>query len=128
MRYIDVSEWMCLGQPSSVQILNRMMEAQPDLMPHQVAGATGCTLEQAMDFLLFLASQEVADPRLLVYHNVEEHEGVPVASFPLRDGVPRLPFFCEECDLEIDDLSELQFDFLFRIDRTTQLVGRPDAA
>jgi len=84
-------------------------------MPHQVASATGCTLDEAMKLLMFLASIDIVETLLLVYHLNENTETPsPIMMRPLNEGPPKLPFTCDECGQQIANQNELSYDFIFR--------------
>ena len=122
MRVVDVSRFPCVSERKHRDQITRIADSQTDLMPHQVAAVTGCSMKEAMGFLLFLAIQDVADPKLLVYHSMSEHSEIPVASLPLKDGLPSVPFYCEQCEKQIEDSSELMYDLLFVLRNRFELV------
>jgi hypothetical protein len=100
---------------NSLQSLNRLVELNELLMPHQVASATGCTLDEAMKLLMFLASIDIVETFLLVYHLNEDTETIsPVMMRPLNEGPPKLPFICNKCGQQITNQNELSYDFIFR--------------
>lgn len=116
MRYLSLRGFHCLNNTESVQALNRLVETRVNLMPHEVADATGCDLAVAMSVLMLLFTQSLADVFLLVYHIADEAD--PPAPFMVRGielGLPEVPLICENCDREIQHPAELSYDFLFKI-------------
>jgi hypothetical protein len=93
-------------------------------MPHQVAAATGCELEEAMEVLMLLYDQYLAEALLLVYHN--EHLDAPATAVSISEGLPSLPFICSVCEKGISDPKELSYDFLFRLNGKILFVVEND--
>ncbi|MBS4059423.1 MAG: hypothetical protein KG029_03400 [Bacteroidetes bacterium] len=52
-----------------IALLNQFAKINKSLMPHAIAVATGCRLEEAMTLLLFLHGKSMVKGYLLVYHN-----------------------------------------------------------
>lgn len=92
-------------------------------MPHQIASATGCSLEEALAVLLLLFRLSVAEAFLLVYHNIHEGDTPPILARGILDGLPQVPFVCEICQEEIASSSELSYDFLFKITENVCFIG-----
>ena len=79
-------------------------------MPHVVASATGCRLEEAMALLIFLYGF------ILVYHS--KHQDFYFARRPLKEGLPSArEIFCQVCEENIEDELELLYDFEFVINK-----------
>jgi hypothetical protein len=119
MRKAILLKLACLND-SNLEILQRLLKTRDALMPHQLAGATGCSLNEAMQLLLSLFDQGLAELLLLVYHRA--HPDVPIQSRNLLNGFPQLPFLCSECEDEIMSKDELLYDFLFRIPSPIELL------
>lgn len=116
MKYLSLKGYRCLNNNESVQALNRLVETRANLMPHEVASATGCDIAEAMSVLMLMYAQSLADAFLLVYHVADETN--PPAPFMARSielGLPEVPLICENCDHEIQRRTELSYDFLFKI-------------
>ena len=99
-----------------VALLNDLAAVNKRLMPHVVAAAIGCKLSEAMVFLLFLYSKEMADGYLLIYH--AKHSDVNFAKRPIKSGLPKSSeLVCQICEEEINLESDLLYDFEFIIKR-----------
>ena len=85
-------------------------------MPHVVASATGCRLEEAMALLIFLYDKSLANGFILVYHS--KHQDFYFARRPLKEGLPSArEIFCQVCEENIEDELELLYDFEFVINK-----------
>jgi len=84
------------------------------LMPHQIASATGCSLDEAMSLLLHLSTLDIAKAKTLVYHiNDNTDPPVSILTRNLNEGPPELPLVCPICGQDIENYEELLFDFIF---------------
>jgi len=124
VRTIDLSSFRCLGEPSRLRKLNRSVAIHTDLMPHVLATATGCELEEAIELLTLLYHQGLGALYLLVYHTA--HQNIPVRAQGIAEGPPPLPFICPVCEEEVHDPNELFYDFLFKVDDEIEFVVRRD--
>ncbi|ANV85539.1 hypothetical protein AWQ21_04550 [Picosynechococcus sp. PCC 7003] len=79
-------------------------------MPHEITNKLSITYEKALAFLLACELYNFAKVYLLVYHLCEPDKYIKAIPFHL--GIPKLPFVCENCDEEIEDISELSFDVI----------------
>ena len=114
MRTINLGSLPCLGNETQIKRLNSLIEISDNLMPHQVAVATGCGSEEALALLLLLFRLSVVESLLLVYHNAHLGDSPPVLARNLFDGFSQLPFICDICQEEVSNISELSYDFLCR--------------
>ena len=112
---ININRLPCFEEKTPVERLNQHLQKNRELMPHEVAGVTGCKLEEAMQLLMLLFHLEAAELLLLVYHN--DHLTTPAEARPIADGYPPLPFKCSLCEEDISDEDELSYDFLFILNR-----------
>jgi hypothetical protein len=94
--------------------LNRTVERSQQLMAQQIAGATGCDVQVAFNFLMYLVNSFLADPYLLIYclENASDPPH-PIDSRPLSDGPPSLPYICPDSGYEVTDRDELAYDVMF---------------
>ena len=97
---------------SQVQKLNDVFAIQNTLMPHQVAVATGCSLDDALTILLLLYDRYLAESFLLVYH--VSHPEQPILTRKLSEGPPSVPVQCDLCERVIENDDELAYDYLFK--------------
>jgi hypothetical protein len=117
---VRLRRFRCSDRIRALRELNDLVAVHRELMPHQVAAATGCELELAMEILLTLYDRELAEQLLLVYHNT--HLDAPIKALDITEGPPALPFVCDGCQAEISDPDDLSYDFLFRLRDQVQLV------
>lgn len=121
---VNLSKFYCFNEGAHLRELNRLVRIHTDLMPHQVAVATGCGLKEAMEVLMLLFHRHLAEVFLLVYHN--DHPDTPAQALNISEGLPSLPFICDLCEEEIRDPNELSYDFLFKISDDIQFVVEDD--
>jgi hypothetical protein len=80
-------------------------------MPHVVATATGCHLEEAMTLLIYLYGKGIVDGYLLMYHS--KHLDFPFNKQILQKGIPtKKSIFCQVCEENIA-VKEILYDFEF---------------
>jgi len=97
-------------------LLNNLVAVNKQLMPHVVAAATGCRLEDAMALLIFLYNKSIVDGFILIYHL--QHQDSYFARRLLKNGLPRVDeVFCQVCEENIENESELLYDFEFVINQ-----------
>lgn len=118
METVSITKFQRFRSAGILSVLNKLVEMHSNLMAHQVAAATGCDLDTAMAFLLHLSALEAARPKTLIYHrNDETDPPTPILSLDISLGPPTLPFICPTCNQSIDDYDELNFDFVFILDK-----------
>lgn len=123
MKIVPLDRYPCLRQEPAIGILNRLVRHQQVLQPHQLAAATGCDVQEAMNVLVALYAESLATSQILVYHIGGMHDPpVPIAVRELLDGPPSLPIWCDECGREIEQKAELAYDFLFTFTDNIQFV------
>lgn len=98
---------------NSLKRLNEHIKIHSDLMPHQLAVATGCTIDDATAILFLLFDQNIADALLLVYH--QGFPGVPMEIRQISDGPPILPIINSLNDDLIENKDELLYSFIFKL-------------
>ncbi len=111
---LSIKQFDCFNTLTKVDRLNHLISFHNDLMPHQVAIATGCGVYEAMGLLLYLSSLSLVKPKLLVYHMNDLID--PPNYILSRDaelGFPDLPLICDECGEEIESYDDLRFEFSF---------------
>lgn len=124
METLSLEQFQCFNSSKSIARLIHLVEHNSSLMPHQVATATGCRVEEAMGLLLHLASISVVKAKLLVYHLRDfEDPPSPFASFDIEQGLPALPIICPHCDQVIETYDELDFDFIFIMQHPIRFVS-----
>lgn len=105
-----------LFSTKQITLLNDLVAVNKQLMPHVVASATGCRLEEAMSLLIFLYDKNVVDGFVLVYHI--KHQDYYFARYPLKDGLPKANVIvCQICEENIENQSDLLYDFEFVVNQ-----------
>ena len=123
MKTLSLRRYACFSSSKSLQNLNHLVEIHSNLMPHQVASATGCSLNEAMAMLIFLFTRSLAEVFLLVYHNSDQVDPpTPILARSILEGLPDLPITCDVCGKEIEHRSDLSYDFLFKIIEKVRFV------
>jgi hypothetical protein len=123
MRILDIHKLSCFNDPERVKNLNRLIVTNPDLMPHQVAIATGCSIEQAMQVLMLLYDQYLANAFTLIYH--KSHPEAPPAlalQVDIAEGIPHFPIRCPICDEVIASSSDVTYGFLFVLKEKVRFI------
>lgn len=64
MEVLSLNRFRCFSNSNNLLKLNDLAEVNESLMPHQVASATGCELDDAMALLLFLTTISVVQAKL----------------------------------------------------------------
>lgn len=114
MEVLSLNRFRCFSNSNNLLKLNDLAEVNESLMPHQVASATGCELDDAMALLLFLTTISVVQAKLFVYHIADTSDpAVSIYVSDITEGPPKLPIVCENCKETIDSYDELSFDFVF---------------
>jgi len=123
MKILNLKHFLSFRQERTLNNLNELVERQKELMPHQVAVASGCTVDEAMGILMLLTVDKMAEAYLLIYHILDDTDPpVPILARRLTDGFPEIPFVCDNCEREITDTNELRYDFLFKIGSTLRFT------
>jgi hypothetical protein len=122
MKIINLSKFPCLSKEKQLQQINDLIKINDTLMPHQVATATGCGIEEALALLLFLYSLSISNSKLLIYHNNHLENNPPIFAREIKEGLPELPFICDICQTEVQSPDELSYDFLFRLNEEIHFV------
>jgi hypothetical protein len=108
------SKWFPFLNRSQFDELKKYFDDTPaDFMVHQLAVSLGIEWSKGLAIITILYAQKVLDVKLLIYHSCDPE--LAVGAIPFRYGYPKLPFYCEECDCEIDDYSELDFDLMAKL-------------
>lgn len=76
--------------------------------------------ERLLALLICLEEDELCKLYWHVYH-CEEHA---VLTLNFRDGIPRAPFSCSECEVEVSSTRELSFDLECVLSELVQLKQR----
>lgn len=93
--------------------LNKHLALHDDFMLHQIASATGCTLDDAMRVLLYLYHLKLVQVYLVVY-TVDDPES-PILIRDFQQGYPDIPFQNPVTEEWVDSYQQLSFEFLFRL-------------
>lgn len=80
-------------------------------MVHELAVATGCSLDEALTVCILLWHFHMAEIYMLL--NRADLPINPIYQTKLSDGPPTLPFYSEDNDVEIDSLANISFEFHF---------------
>jgi hypothetical protein len=114
MEVLSIKQFQCFNSSNKLDRLNNLVYLHNSLMPHQVAAATGCDLDDAMGLLLYLSSLSLVKPKLLVYHTNDLIDPPNyILSRDIELGFPELPFVCSECGETIESYEYLRFEFAF---------------
>lgn len=110
------SKWFPFLNRSQFYELKKYFEDPPaDIMVHQLAVFLGIEFSKALAIISILYAKKILDVKLLIYHNCDPE--LAVGTIPFNSGYPKLPFYCEECDCEINDYSELDFDLMAQLSK-----------
>jgi hypothetical protein len=104
-------EWFpFLSSDEFEKLRNLVSDSPSDLMPHQFAGILGIDIPKAMLIITILSNKKITETKLLIYHVCDDEMAVEAMDFGL--GFPSLPWFCPNCEEEVENHSELNFDFM----------------
>lgn len=110
---INLISFPYFRKTSAIERLNEHIAQHSDLMPHQLAIATGCSLDDAIGILFLLFDRQFAEALLLVYH--QNFPNVPMDIRKISDGPPLLPTINSLNDEVVEDKGELLFGFMFKL-------------
>jgi hypothetical protein len=110
MMQINLSN-LHLFDNKQIALLNRFAKINKSLMPHAIAVAIGCRLEEAMALLLFLYGKSVVNGYLLIYHN--QHPDFYFEKRELKEGLPAKDYYCPVCESNLLSNKDIYFDFEF---------------
>ncbi len=114
MARVDLSALDCFRDRERIGRLISYVEVNDSLMPHSIAAATGCSLEEALTLLLMLYGKYLVDGYVLVYHSA--HPDFPIDRRPIGEGLPpQESYTCPVCEMTELGSSEMLFDLEFRL-------------
>jgi hypothetical protein len=113
MLTINLNNFRFLSR-NKIEDLNHFVAVNKSLMPHAIAVAVGCSVEEATTILLYLYGKDLVDGYILVYHvshleNYFEKRRIAEGFLLKKD------FVCPVCELLHDNLEELFYDLEFRL-------------
>jgi hypothetical protein len=113
MLTINLNKFRFLNR-NKIDNLNHFAAVNKSLMPHAVAVAVGCSLEEATTILLYLYGKDLVDGYILVYHI--SHLDNYFEKRRISEGFSvRKDFVCPVCELQHDSQDELFYDMEFRL-------------
>src|SRR5438034_1370771 len=111
MRTVRLNNFPYFDNSKALEDLNRLVRLYDNLMPHQVAAATGCRLQDAMGVLMLLVAHSLAEAVILVYHTTDQIDPlVPFLSRSIYEGLPAPPLVCDVCGNQVETTEELSYD------------------
>ena len=105
---INLSKLHFFNNLQAIEKLKGHFSLHRDFMVHQIAVATGCPLDQALTICLLLYYYNQAEIYILLYR--QDLEFNPIYKTKLSDGMPKVPFYSEENDLDIESLDHITYD------------------
>ncbi|MDZ8238744.1 MAG: hypothetical protein RMZ69_16625 [Nostoc sp. ChiQUE01a] len=84
-------------------------QALQTAQPHEIAIKVGIEYSQVIAILAVLAADNFSKNWLLIYHTCAE---TFVERTLLSAGMPKLPYVCPHCEIEIYNYDEIQFDVM----------------
>ena len=126
MKTISLEKSGFFSEPANLEKLNRFISSRNTLnfMPHELAVATGCAFEDAMEVLTLLYRLDIAKQFLLVYH-IAEPDYV-IEQRDIAQGPPDLPMIILNSnfnEVEVTDSRELLYSFLFKLNDKVEFSG-----
>ncbi len=102
------------------EILNEYFrQAHQTAQPRDLVIQLGIDYPQVIAILAVLAADGYCHNWLLIYHSCSE---TFVDSIPLRMGMPKLPYICPYCEIEIDDYDELKLDVMAETKTSVEFI------
>ncbi|MFG6107677.1 hypothetical protein U2F10_35975 [Leptothoe sp. EHU-05/26/07-4] len=80
------------------------------IMPHEISGPLNISNCQAINILTALQAASLSENYIVVYHNCEPDYAVEY--IPFEKGFPSLPWFCDNCQEQIENIDELSFSLM----------------
>jgi uncharacterized protein YebE (UPF0316 family) len=113
MTEVDLSNLHCFDNDLIISRLNRFIDINESLMPHSIAIATGCKLEEALTLLFTLYDKYLVEGYLLLYHKA--HLDFPFEIRNLSEGIPQKSISCSICETTDIPREEIFYDFEFKL-------------
>jgi len=87
--------------------------------PRELVIKLGIQYSQVIAILAVLAADGYCNNWLLIYHDCSE---TFVDSIPLRMGMPKLPYVCPYCEIEIEKYEELKLDVMAETQASIEFI------
>ncbi|MCP4423424.1 MAG: hypothetical protein GY803_02930 [Chloroflexi bacterium] len=116
---VNLSNFPYFSNPQYLEELNRHIKLHDDFMPHQISGAIGCSLKDALGILILLYFMALGELYLLVYH--QDNLEVYIEKRKFSEGHPKIPFVNPLTDLTVNSLSELEYDIQFDLNDDVEI-------
>jgi hypothetical protein len=108
---INLSKVPYFSNPKRLNRLKDFLSRRDDFMVHELAVATGCSLDDALKVCILIWHFRVAEIYVLL--NRLDLSSNPIYTAKLSDGPPALPFYSEDNDVEIESLDNVSYEFHF---------------
>ncbi len=123
MKVFDLSRFDCFQNKDRAALLNDFLEINQSIMPHGIAAATGCRLEEALALLLVMYSEQFVEGYVLMYHS--PHLETPFGRRRLYEGLPPPNHItCSICEMADIPDRELYFDLEFVLTEPIEFVSK----
>lgn len=112
------NKWFPFLNRSQLDDLVKYFDDLPeDIMVHQLAVSLGVDLSTSITILSILHTRKIIELKLLYYHKCDPE--MAIGAIPYGNGYPQLPHYCEECDNYITSYSEMDFDLMGKVLRSS---------
>ena len=108
---INMNKVPYFSNPKRLRRLKEFLSVRDDFMVHELAVATGCSFQEALSVCVLLWHFQVAEIYILL--SLPDLSDITLYQGKLSDGPPKLPFYNEDYDIQIDNLSDMTYEFQF---------------
>lgn len=103
-----------------LDVLNRhFTEPNKTAMPHELAVKLKIKYSDALTIISLLETEGLANNLLLIYHYCQE---APVDTLPFGAGFPNLPWRCPNCEVIVEDSTELSYDVMAKAPQPIEFI------
>ncbi len=121
MRVLDLAGRLPFLTRERVAGLNSLVDGAPYVTGPQIKTALGVTLPDAVALMAVLGAAGVGEYGFNLYHRCDNFL-MPSKFLGKADGMPRLPWHCENCDEDVLDEGEVAVENAFHIHEEFSLV------
>ena len=110
MNEISISLLPSFVNSSNIDFLNQKFSTAIEIMPHELAGPLGINYAEALTILMTMFQLQLCQLYFQVYHTCDPD--IAVLSVPFQDGLPDLPFECENCQEDVLTKKDLSYEIM----------------
>ncbi len=103
------------------EALNHAFDELDELQTHVLSSQTGIDSDVILGLLMYMLAVDLCDMVIYTYHHGLYDDLPHISESPFLDGYPKLPWYCDECEEEVESYDELEFDYVARLKEPTHI-------